>query len=131
MKYLGIDFGSKRVGYAVSDADGVIAFPRSTLPNDAQLLDVLQAAAAKEKVDALVMGDTLSHGGNRNTVSEAADAFAAGIIARTGLPLARTTEIWSSMEASRFAPDGHEHDDAAAAAFILQRFLDMHRNGVE
>ena len=38
MKYLGIDFGSKKVGFAQSDDEGRIAFPLMIAPNDKMLL---------------------------------------------------------------------------------------------
>ena len=38
MKYLGIDFGSKKVGFAQSDDDGRLAFPLMIAPNDASLM---------------------------------------------------------------------------------------------
>jgi putative Holliday junction resolvase len=125
MKYLGIDYGGRRVGIAVSDAAGAIAFPRKTLPNDAALLDQLQAVIREEKIESIVMGDTKSHGGADNPVSAQADEFAALLANETGLPLERSWEVWSSIEAGKSAIKGHEHDDASAAAFILQRFLDM------
>ena len=131
MKYLGIDFGAKRVGVAVSDARGTIAFPRSTIPNDERLLAQLQEVVRVDEVESIVVGDTRSHGGAPNTISDKADAFAASLARETGLPLERSWEAWSSIEAGKLAPKGAEHNDASAAAFILQRFLDMKKNGVE
>ena len=112
---------------AVSDAGGTIAFPRDTLPNDARLAQTIQDFIAKEGVESIVVGDTLSHGNAENPVSSAAQAFCDDIAGRTGLPVERAWEVWSSIEAGRYAPKGSEHDDAAAAAFILQRFLDMRK----
>ena len=40
-------------------------------------------------------------------------------------------EAMSSIEASRYAEKGNEHDDAAAAAVILQRYLDMRGGAVD
>ena len=42
MKYLGIDFGSKRVGIAVSDENGQMAFPHSVILNDKIFLIILK-----------------------------------------------------------------------------------------
>jgi len=131
MKYLGIDFGAKRVGIAVSDAAGTIAFPRATLANDAELVASIQKVIHEEKVESIVIGDTKSHGGAANPVSAQANIFAESLAAQTGLSVERSWEMWSTMEVSKLATKGHEHDDAAAAAFILQRFLDMNRKGKE
>jgi putative Holliday junction resolvase len=128
MKYLCIDYGSKRVGIAVSDAGGTIAFPRKTLRNDDHLMEHIRTVIENEKIKSIVIGDTKSHGGAANSVSIEADAFAQAIKKQAGLPVERSWEAWSSIEAGKFAPKGREHDDAAAAAFILQRFLDMRKS---
>jgi putative Holliday junction resolvase len=128
MKYLCIDYGSKRVGYAVSDTDGTIAFPRTTLNNGDQLIGKIEEIVRDEKIEAIVIGDTKSHGGAPNPVSVQADAFAENLKKQTGLAVERSWEAWSSIEVSKLAPKGREHDDAAAAAFILQRFLDMRKS---
>ena len=127
MKYLCIDYGSKRIGLAVSDVAGSIAFPRVTVQNNDHLMEQIQKVIREEQIESIVIGDTKSHGGAANSVSEQADAFAENLEKQTGLPVERSWEAWSSIEAGKLAPKGHEHDDAVAAAFILQRFLDMRR----
>ncbi len=125
MKHLCIDYGAKRVGIAVSDEGGTIAFPREIVANDSSLLGHLSSLVEGQSIGLIVVGDTLSHGGAHNAVSEAAAVFSDDLTKKTGIPVTRSWEVWSSREVGRFAPKGHEHDDAAAAAFILQRFLDM------
>ncbi|MDP2648662.1 MAG: Holliday junction resolvase RuvX [Patescibacteria group bacterium] len=124
MKYLGIDYGSKRVGVAVSDDAGGLAFPRTQLSNDDELMEKLAGIVEEEKIESIVVGDTRSHGGGENPVTHEAERFTEDL-KRLGLPVSLVSEAWSSVEVSRYAPKGSEHDDAAAAAFILQRFLDM------
>jgi len=124
-KYIGIDFGIKRVGIAASDAAGTIAFPRNVLSNDATLIARIEEIIRVEKAESIVVGDTNSHSGAKNPVSAQADAFVEKLATATGLPIERSWEVWSTMEVSKLATKGHEHDDASAAAFILQRFLDM------
>ena len=131
MKYLGIDYGGKRIGIAVSDTQGSIAFPRTVLPNNAILLSTIIALIDTEKIERVVLGDTLSHGSLDNPVTSAAQTFADALGKRTGLTVERGWEAGSSIEASRYAPDDTQHDDAAAAAIILQRFLDMRGGAVE
>ena len=125
MKYLGIDYGAKRVGIAISDAAGTIAFPRATLPNDAQLFSQLAELGRNEKIGGIVVGDTRSHGGRDNPVTAGAEAFVAALQTAVAVPIERIWEMWSSIEASRYAPEDKGHDDASAAAIILQRFLDI------
>lgn len=126
MKYLGMDYGSKRVGVALSDEAGTLAFPREVLPNDSELMQNLARIIEEEKPASIVVGDTRSHGGAENPVTPEAERFTEEL-KRFGLPVALVPEAWSSVEASRYAPAGSGHHDSAAAAFILQRFLDMGR----
>ncbi len=121
MKYVGLDFGSKRIGVAVSNAEGTIAFPRVTLANDASVFDALKAMLETEHIDAIVVGDTRTLSGAANPVTEEAEAFAKKIAELTNLPLRWAKEAGSTVAISDGA---RAHDDAAAAAFILQRYLD-------
>jgi putative Holliday junction resolvase len=86
MKYLGIDYGAKRVGLAVSDEGGTIAFPRASAPNDETLLAFLVRMIAQEKIGQIVAGDTRSHGGAENRVTAEAEKFMAALARGTGLP---------------------------------------------
>ena len=68
MKYLGIDYGAKRVGVAVSDRDATIAFPRAVLVNDGTVIAQLKKITEEERIESIVVGDTRSHGGAENPV---------------------------------------------------------------
>jgi putative Holliday junction resolvase len=125
VKYLGIDYGTKRLGVAVSDPNGTIAFPRTTLPNDGGLMKALLDTVKNERIERIIVGDTRSHGGGSNPVTAEAEKFTEELARQTGLSVLRAFEVFSSIEASRYAPEGAVKDDAAAAAIILQRFLDM------
>lgn len=125
MKYLCVDYGEKRVGVALSDAAGVIAFPHKELQNAGELIPTLLNIIEREHVDEIVIGDTRASSGMQNPITPEAEAFADALARGSGKRVARAPEMWSSIEASRYAPKGSEHNDAAAAAVILQRFLDM------
>ena len=125
MKYLGIDYGAKRIGIAVSDENGAIAFPRTTLENGDDIVDRIMRLVKEEKVGTIIVGDTRSFSGRENPVTGESDAFAERLKRAASIPVERAWEAGSSIEASRYAPEGQEHDDASAAAVILQRFLDM------
>lgn len=126
MKYLGVDFGSKWVGIAISDNEGKIAFPRAEVPNDENLFQFVVRMAQEENVEKIVIGDTRSWGGSANRVTLEAEVFAVELAQATTIPNEFASEAGSSVEASRYAPKGEEHNNAAAAALILQRYLDMH-----
>jgi putative Holliday junction resolvase len=131
MKYLGVDYGAKRVGIAISDAEGKIAFPRGEVNNDEKLLVSIARLAEEEKVGHIVVGDTRASGGADNPITSSARAFVTELEKTLAIPVECAPEIWSSIEASRYAPEGSEHSNAAAAAIILQRFLDMHAGDVQ
>ncbi|MBM3272192.1 Holliday junction resolvase RuvX [Candidatus Kaiserbacteria bacterium] len=131
MRSIGIDYGSSRIGIAVSDAQGSIAFPRAVIPNDGNALKEIARIVREESISAAVVGDARAFSGGTNAVTAAADAFARELERILEMPVRRVAEAWSSAEAARFAPKGKTHDDSAAAAIILQRFLDMKGNRVE
>lgn len=128
MRYLGIDYGAQRIGIALSDEAGTIAFPEKTIQNDRDVFTNISDLVREKKVEAIVMGDTRTAGGAENPITKDSDAFAEALKKRVGIPLHSVFEAWSSIEASRFT--NKPHDDASAAAIILQRFLDM-RGGVQ
>ena len=124
MRYLGIDYGAKRIGIAVSDDAASFAFPKETIPNDASAIDRITTIVKTDGIGAIVIGDARALNGEKNPITNEADAFGASLGAYVRLPVHTTWEAWSSVEAARFAPKGGVHNDAAAAAIILQRFLD-------
>ena len=128
MKYLGIDYGAKRIGIAVSDAAGAIAFPRTTILNNAQVLENILQVTKEEKIERIVVGDTRAFSGFENPVTKDAEAFIEVLKKATGLEVVKGWEAGSSIEASRYAPEDAGHEDGAAAAIILQRYLDMGGN---
>ena|SRR3989338_8877062 len=125
MKYLGIDYGAKRIGVAVSDDKGTIAFPRATIHNNAHVFESLARLVAEEKIESIVVGDTRSFSNLANPVTKEAEDFAERLKKEIPLPVASACEAGSSIEASRYAPEGASHSDGAAAAIILQRYIDM------
>jgi putative Holliday junction resolvase len=127
MRYLGLDYGTKNVGVAVSDESGTIAFPRATLKNDALLTEQIVRTIEENAIGCIVVGDTRSFSGLENPVTKEAEAFMRMLREETALPVEPAWEAGSSIEASRLSPD--THDDAAAATIILQRYLDMHGGG--
>jgi putative holliday junction resolvase len=127
MKYLGIDYGSTRIGLAVSDAEGKIAFPRTAVKNDSQAISHIENIIRDDKIEKIIIGDTRTISGRDNAITPKAEKFIAALENATSLEIIKAFEGWSSIEASRYAPDSGSHDDSAAAAIILQRFLEMKR----
>lgn len=127
MRMLGIDYGTKKIGFAMSDEDGRVAFPRSVLKNDGGAVAAILQMFRKEKIDGIVLGESLNFKGEANAVMEKILAFKALLEKETGVPVYFESEFLSSKQA-RNIHDSGELNDASAAAIILQSWLDKTNN---
>ena len=130
MRYIGIDFGTKKVGIAFSDEAGTMGFTHSTLQNTPRLLGDVRALIAKEGVGAVVMGESRSLGGGENPVAHEARLFATQLTAESGLPVFFESELFTTQEARR-TPEGVMEDAykavyAEAASFFFTSYLSYH-----
>jgi putative Holliday junction resolvase len=135
MKYLGIDYGTKRIGIAVSDEAGQIAFPKFVWVNDKKVLTSIKSLVSEESIGAIVFGDSVDANGKENALNAGVKDFAEQVKKETHLPIFFEKEFWSSYEAhGRQGKESKnarmqsvaktEGVDAKAAAVILQRYLD-------
>jgi putative Holliday junction resolvase len=122
MKYLGIDFGTKKVGIAISDEEGTLAFPREVVRNDPRLLSQVFALVKSEGVGEVVVGESTDFKGVANPVMQYADAFVADLRSE-GIVVSLEPEFLTSAQA-RTTQGKNDMIDASAAALILQSFLD-------
>ena len=122
MKYLGIDYGTKRIGVAISDEDGSFAFPKEILGVD-NAIDNIVKIVGEDVVGGIVIGESLASNGEDNDVVVAVKSFAKKLELKTSLPIFFIREDFSSVEAHRYQTKKGSRDDSAAAV-ILQRFLD-------
>ena len=123
MKYLGIDYGTKRVGIATSDDGGLMAFPLRVLFNSRSLPAHIAKICRDEKVGTIVMGESLNFENKHNAIMKEIEIFADGLKSITGLPVVFMNEVLSSREAMHLQGD-NDQNDASAAAIILQSYLD-------
>jgi putative Holliday junction resolvase len=133
-KILGIDYGSKRVGIALSDDMHHYAFAKEVLPNNDTLLEKIAEYTTKEGVDIIVIGESDNPAGGVNTIMRRIEIFKRALEVRTELPVEEVSEAYSSAEARRALEtkiknrkNKTEVVDAAAAAIILQTYLDAQR----
>jgi putative Holliday junction resolvase len=139
MRVLGVDFGRKRIGLALSDATGMLARPWKTIASSGSPARV--AADLSREVDALsrepdglaavVVGLPRRLSGEANEQTPLVEALAAALKERIDVPLVLQDERLSSHEAeqllSRREKDWRRRKpmlDATAAAVILQDYLD-------
>lgn len=128
MRYLGVDYGSKRVGIAISDDKGTMGFPHSILVNTLRLVDDVCAIISKENVGMVIIGESRDLAGGKNPIAKDARAFGDKISKRSGVPVQYESEIFTSAEARRFAPP-HAEVDSSAAALILTSYLSHAKAG--
>ena len=123
MKYLCIDYGTKRVGIATSDDGGTMAFPFSVIPNTKMLVRDAAKLCHSEHIDVIVVGDSLNFQNEPNAIMAEVRPFAKELGEETGLPVKFMNEVLSSQEAMRLQGD-NAGNDASAAAIVLQSYLD-------
>ncbi len=132
-RIVGIDYGRKRVGVAVSDPLGIFASPMDTVPA-AKIIDYLKKYAETESVTRFVVGYPVNMD---NTPSEAAadvDIFLKNMAkAFPSVPVTLEDERFTSVLAHRAMIDGgmkakdrrdKSSVDKISAAIILQSYLD-------
>ncbi|MBF8300435.1 MAG: yrrK [Acidobacteria bacterium] len=140
MRIVGLDVGARRIGVAVSDATCTLARPAgvlrpAALEGDAPRLaaaDIARLAAEEDGVSSIVVGLPRHLDGSASAMTARVAAFAAELGRLTRLPVTLQDERLTSREAeSRLAITEKdwrarkERLDAAAAAIILQDYLDV------
>lgn len=130
MRLLGIDFGERRVGLALSDPTGTFAMPFETLErrSDATLIEEVLERIRDHAVSGLVLGvPHRAHGQPDSRIVR----FGEKLAARSGLPLSLVDETLTTVEAERrlreagLDPRKHKQRlDSLAAQILLQEELD-------
>jgi len=123
MKYLGIDYGHKKVGFAQSDEDGVLAFPLMISENNKDLLRDVKEIITAMNISCVVIGESLDQKGKPNPIAKEAREFAVKLENELDVKVAFEKEWFTTAEA-RKQPEANRNVDDAAAALILQRYLD-------
>ena len=122
MRKIGIDYGTKRVGIALTDDQGLMGFPHDVLKNDAEFKESLLNLIKENEVTEIVIGHSLGHDGEPNKVHKEVEELITDLTLEIGLPIHLEPEQYTTQEAIRF--QGRKADtDASAAAIILNSFL--------
>ncbi len=122
MRILGIDYGSKRIGVAVSDESRKFALPVSVVKNsDVALNEVIEIARQHETKE-IVIGESRNYKQEPNPIFEEADKFKKEL-EKSGFKVYLELEFMTSVNAERLQGK-NDMSDASAAALILQSYLD-------
>ncbi len=125
MQYMGVDYGTKRVGIAISDEEGSFAFPKEIVATS-EAVSFIKALCEMSPIGAVVIGESLATNGEENDVVIMAKSFAKKLESSISVPIFFEREGFSSVEAHRYQTKKGNRDDSAAAV-ILQRFLDKQK----
>ncbi len=136
MRVMGLDYGSKTVGVALSDtllltAQGLEIVRREREDKLRQTLSRLEAIIEEYEVDRIVLGYPKNMNNTEGVRCEKTRAFKEMLEKRTGLPVILWDERLTTVEADRAMMEGgirrenrKEYVDKLAAVFILQSYLD-------
>ena len=139
MRYLAVDYGTKRVGLAVSDDLEFGAYPLATIVRSRSLthdLKEIARLAAKEEAQGIICGLPLNADGSRGPSAEAAARFAESLRKHTPLPIILHDEFLTTWEAQEdlIAADvsrarRKQIIDQVAAVKLLESYLRAKREG--
>ena len=123
MRYLGIDYGTKRIGLAISDEGGTMAFPYAILENSKGSLGEIKTICAHESVETIIIGESVDYKGMPNLVKKEIDRFIIELRKLVDIPVIEEREFLTTQQA-RFYQTKRKRVDDSAAAIILQSYLD-------
>lgn len=134
-RLLALDLGQARTGAAVSDEIGILARPLAVLRRHATRAEDFTEIAglvAREKAVGVLVGLPTDSQGREGPQARWVRRYAGRLAGALPVPVAFWDESFSSIDAGRLlrAGNGRTAQDAAAAAVILQEFLEGRRAGV-
>ena len=146
-KLMGIDYGTKRVGIALSDDGGHLAFPYKVLPQNKDLVQKIKNICVSEGVNVIIIGESLKFNQKENPIMPAVRALKSRLEKELSLSVYLEPEMLTTQEARRppeqeektrrrqrlrrgnaRKPSKPEYVDARAAALILQSYIDRATN---
>lgn len=136
---MGLDYGSRRIGLAVSDEEGKFAFPAGAVhrTNKGNDLKAIASFVKEQAIERIVIGLPLHMSGEKGSEARKVLKFADELRKLTELPVDMIDERWSSIEAKRALEAVGAGKklrkktgdlDSAAASIILRSWLDQSEN---
>lgn len=128
MRILGIDYGTKNVGVAIGDTETKLALPLMIIPRTREIVRDVRKLMQEESVERVVVGAPTTFGGTEQSIAQSVAKFCAelrkeGVDVATEDERLTTRAVERSMHEMGKASKGVDKD-AAAAAMILQTYLD-------
>lgn len=125
--YLAIDWGERKIGLSLADAETRLPYPFETWTNSPDILGKLKALITERQVTQVIVGVPSYHGEGEHP----AEVFAARLEAESGLPVERVDEMFTSKLARTHLMAGDmknvgRQDDVEAARILLEDWLATH-----
>ncbi len=136
MRILGIDYGSHRIGLAISDPLGITAQPIGHFRwgTKVELVELLRKIIRERDVEMVLVGLPVSMSGKLGPAAEKVLGFVDWISGELSVPVKTWDERLTTAEAERFLIEAglrrnrrRKRIDQLAAQLILQNYLDVHR----
>ncbi len=123
MKYLGIDYGLRKIGLATGELESSFAVPFGVIERTEDVIERLLKLCQEEGIDAVVVGMP------ERVQGEVTQQFIDQLTSRTDLPIHVVGEAYTSVagESLRREEGSGVEEDALAAMIILQEFFDSKR----
>lgn len=131
-RWMGIDYGSKRTGIAVTDPERIISQPLTTIPTS-ELLEFLKRYLQEEKVELIVIGEPLHLDGNptqiHQNVLQLKDQLEKGyshiriVLEEESFTSSLATDVIRKSGLKKKQRQEKDRVDRVAAAIILEQYL--------
>ena len=138
-RILGIDYGSKRIGVAVSDPLNVVARGVAVVRNSATMFEEIKRIAEEYDVETIVIGMPLNLKGEKGMMAKEVEEFMDGLRLKLQREVVHVDERFTTRSAHQSLRDmgvrrkqrqSKERIDEIASALILQHYLDQYHSAV-
>jgi len=142
MRLMGIDFGEKRIGIALSDEQANFAFPYSVVINGKNAIKEIKKICEENQVEKIILGQSLNYSNQPNPIMKKIELFKNSLEKEIKIPVIYQNETLTTQEAERIPALGEARPplsrtrirrgrqgktakiDASAAALILRSFIE-------
>ncbi len=127
MKYLGIDYGTKRTGVSVSDDDGRVAVVKETIEAESQkeVIHRIKELVDQDSIECVVVGVPTNMDNESTEMTEEVERFISKLRDHITIPVQTIDERLTTEMAKKLLQGvKKEERDQVAAQILLQNFLD-------
>lgn len=128
MKYLGIDYGMKRTGVAVTNTEGTMAVLKETIEADGQMavIDRIKEIVEEDAIESVVVGVPRNMQNEDTEMTEHVERFIEKLRNHVTIPVQSIDErLTTEMAKTLLRGVSNEKRDSVAAQILLQNFIDQ------